>query len=167
VHHDQILGFSIEQEKTNVTAEYLRRMGDEGQGAVKMLQEIAAMVPKLEDIALGDADLYIEIKPKHTATFWDDDKEEDRTKTLVDKRGPLLTFHNAASGASFAVELDALKDGRLEAHRFYDGDPNGKVSLDRQGQPLGLIDSRGIESFVFELSWALSDLREMVAEQKA
>jgi hypothetical protein len=155
----------VAAERTRVTAEYLARMGS-GSGAVAMFQEIASLVPAFDDIALGDADLYIEIADKLTDTYYDDNDDE-QTRTLIKGKGPLLTFRNAASGASFAVQLDALKHGRLEVDRFYDGASTGRVSLDAEMKAMSPIDPAGIRSFVFEIDWALADLRAMKAEQAA
>src|SRR6185369_8954004 len=83
---DALRGVSIEEEKSRVSAEYLKRMGDKGEGAVGMLKEIATLVPKFENIALGDADLYIKIEKSLVETRYDDDDNEKEV-TLVEGKG--------------------------------------------------------------------------------
>ncbi len=166
-HQADILDASaaIERDKTAVTAELLRRMAG-GLGAVGILRQVAEWVPQLPPLALGDADLYIKLEDQLKDTTSDDDDNEIE-RTLVEGQGPLLTFKNVASGASFAVLLEPLAEGRLEVERFYDAAPVNRISLDAEGKAQAPIREDGIASFVFELEWAFEELRQMIAEKRA
>lgn len=151
----------FEQEATEVIAEYLKRMD-----AVGKFQRIAQLVPEFEDIALGDSDLYIKIANRFVRTYkqWNSETEEfdgQKTIVLLENQGPLLTFYNVASGASFAVRLDELEKGRLDVYRFHDDEPNGHILLNEDGIAQGPIKDWGISSFVFYIDWAFEDLTKM------
>jgi hypothetical protein len=154
-----LAAIDVGAEKSRVTAEYLRGMHG-GAGAVGLLSEIAATARRLDAIALGDDDLFISIADRMERTKEVDGVDEDIV--LVEGRGPLLTYDNVASGASFAVELEALARGELVAHRFYYNDRAGVIRLDSAGNTALPISEIGIASFVFDMEWSLTELKKRI-----
>jgi hypothetical protein len=141
--HDQVAG------------EYLVRMKTQA-----ALSEIAAKIEKHGEQCIGDADLTIALSDKLTVTTYDDDDKEIQ-RVLVEGRGPLLTFENHASGASFAVELDPLKKGELMIHTFSDDDaPSGKVAIDASGKVSSMAEYRSLYGTSFDIQWAKETLAE-------
>lgn len=162
----RIEAIEIDSKITEVAAEYLKRMD-----AANKLQRIRELVPQFDHIALGDADLYIEIVNKFTrTTYVYDDEDECKGErevelTLLEGEGPLLTFYNSASGAAWAVVLKELDKGRIDIYRYYDDVMHSRVRTWKNGKARGPISEWGITSFIFEIEWAIRDLEEMLKEK--
>ena len=146
--------------ETTVIAELFARSG-----AVGVFQEIREAAGKLDEISLGDADLDISLSDRLTDTQWDWDgtTEHEKQVTLLEGKGPLLTFENNASGLSWAVELRALDEGRLVIHSFYDGKALQRIDLDKNGRARKPCDKSPASSIAFSMLWARDEVRALLA----
>ncbi len=138
--------------ETELTGEYLRRLG-----AARKLLEVAAAVREKGAQSLGDDDLDISLADEYRRTRLDDEDREV-VEATVRGEGPLLVLENNASGSAYAVRLDALARGEVDAFTFSD-DGQGRVKVGPPGTRVDSVAShRTMYGFTFDLGWAHDEL---------